>query len=117
LWRKGDKTRKPFQTSLQQQYKQMQNPNVTLSNSNSSLKPSDSQDESGGDQDGKAESVLDNEQASPDKQFQAAINSTESGPTEFSTPTSPTEEEKENPLLASETEGEEPRETQAMPAV
>ncbi|CAL8084063.1 unnamed protein product [Orchesella dallaii] len=30
LWRKGDKTRKPFQTQLQQQYKQMQNPNVKL---------------------------------------------------------------------------------------
>jgi len=28
LWRKGDRTRKPFQVTLQQQYKQMQNPNV-----------------------------------------------------------------------------------------
>ncbi|ODN04844.1 Vacuolar protein sorting-associated protein 26B [Orchesella cincta] len=32
LWRKADKTRRPFQASLQQQYKQMQNPNVQFSN-------------------------------------------------------------------------------------
>lgn len=38
LWRKGEKTRKPFQASLQQQYKQMQNPNVQFTSSDSSLK-------------------------------------------------------------------------------
>jgi len=94
----------------------MQNPNVTLSNSNSSLKPSDSQEECG---DRKAESVLDNEQASPDKQFQAAINSTESDPTEFSQPTSPTEEEKENPRepILNPSPEKETEEPEATPAV
>lgn len=116
MWRKGDKTRKPFQASLQQQYKQMQNPNVTLSNSNSSLKPSESQDDCG-DPDGKAESVLDNEQASPDKQFQAAINSTQSGPTEFSQPTSPTEEEKENPREPAVSVAVKTEEPESTPAV
>jgi len=77
LWRKGDKTRKPFQTLLQQQYKQMQNPNVAISSSNASIGSgktgeteiqANSQDES-------KETDLENEQPTPDKEFQSVINS------------------------------------------
>lgn len=101
LWRKADKTRKPFQASLQQQYKQMQNPNVQFSNSDQSIagsarnlgaqaeSESNSRlaDDSGqldggnGSSSNKFRSPLEqsssSEQPTPDKEFQSVINSQE----------------------------------------
>jgi hypothetical protein len=90
LWRKGDKTRKPFQASLQQQYKQMQNPNVVLSNSDSSLKSGAPELKTGEESDASGQEVgrrdsLDaagNEQTTPDKEFQSVINSSRRDDTE-----------------------------------
>ena len=88
LWRKGDRTRKPFQVTLQQQYKQMQNPNVALS-SNNSLKESQSNEgisnsaADGGEKDGvsseNGKGNTNEEQPTPDKEFQATINSKTDG--------------------------------------
>jgi len=90
LWRKGDKTRKPFQASLQQQYKQMQNPNVVLSNSDSSLKSGAPELKTGENSDGLSSDLeagrpapdssadeVGNEQSTPDKEFQSVINSSQ----------------------------------------
>lgn len=99
LWRKADKTRKPFQASLQQQYKQMQNPNVQFSNSDQSITGSsrnlgagvegdnnrlaedgnNGQLETGNGSSSKFRSPLEqsssSEQPTPDKEFQSVINS------------------------------------------
>jgi len=78
LWRKGDKTRKPFQTLLQQQYKQMQNPNVAISSSNASIGSAKTFGETeirANSQDESKDTDLENEQPTPDKEFQSVINS------------------------------------------
>jgi hypothetical protein len=92
LWRKGDRTRKPFQVTLQQQYKQMQNPNVALS-SNNSLKESQSnegisnaattagtgQEGAASNNENGAQASTNDEQPTPDKEFQTVINSKTDG--------------------------------------
>lgn len=98
LWRKADKTRKPFQASLQQQYKQMQNPNVQFSNSDQSIAgsarnlgaPGDAEASSRLAEDGQLDGTFgssnnkfrspleqssSSEQPTPDKEFQSVINS------------------------------------------
>jgi len=102
LWRKGEKTRKPFQASLQQQYKQMQNPNVQFASSDQSIgsgkNPLGNLNSESGEvsssnyRNNKSplEQESSSEQPTPDKEFQSVINST--APT-ISSPTSPVKED------------------------
>jgi len=80
LWRKGEKTRKPFQASLQQQYKQMQNPNIQFASSDQSLKSetnakADSNHKSSARSPLEDSSGTSSEQPTPDKEFRTVINS------------------------------------------
>lgn len=87
LWRKGDKTRKPFQTLLQQQYKQMQNPNVALSSSNASIGSGTAFNETeiqASSQGENKSTDVENEHPTPDKEFQSVINSGSTGDREDS---------------------------------
>jgi len=116
LWRKGEKTRKPFQASLQQQYKQMQNPNVQFASSDQSIGSADKNNPLGSsNKDGEpnendpASTTVSNktkdyrspleqgssseEQPTPDKEFQSVINSKE-----VDSLTSP--ENEDNPITA-----------------
>lgn len=122
LWRKADKTRKPFQASLQQQYKQMQNPNVQFSNSDQSITGSARNLGATGDlennsrlEDGNgpleapneegtkryARSPLEqsssSEQPTPDKEFQSVINSQENRTMSPLTSDNPIEEQLPSP--------------------
>jgi len=107
LWRKGDKTRKPFQASLQQQYRQMQNPNAQLSNSDQSIsggkagsasQPTTSGESIDENADGEPvtrthhntksplEDDINSEQPTPDKEFQSVLNSDGKGDTQVESP-------------------------------
>jgi hypothetical protein len=115
LWRKGEKTRKPFQASLQQQYKQMQNPNVQFASSDQSIGSSSKSSNplgssnKDGETNNEGEAVTrttkdyrspleqgssSEEAPTPDKEFQSVINSKD-----VNSPTSP--EVEDNPILQS----------------
>lgn len=134
LWRKADKTRKPFQASLQQQYKQMQNPNVQFSNSDQSITGSgrnlgvgasgdniDSSREDGLHPVAKSsnsrrsdrsplEQSSSSEQPTPDKEFQSVINSNaaDEDAGKETPPEEPEPTPKTNPPLVAESEEDSP---------
>jgi len=89
LWRKGEKTRKPFQAALQQQYKQMQNPQMAAQqqlveeqekrrkrdDSEPSSEQNDDEEKENTNEANGDEETLEPEQPTPDKEFRSVINS------------------------------------------